>query len=153
MSTPRDYRALAEECFRWAQQAQTEDKRQAYLDVARTWLEAASGQGPSHSDTNPVAAQSEALMGEAEEPFSVSESPKQPDQFSNSPSKAPAASKDIASSSPSSVIRVSNSAIDSDFSPLCFSLKSDNLSTMTSRPASIRKAVRNSSPCRPLIRL
>ena len=44
MSTPDDYRAMAEECFRWAQQAQTEDKRQAYLDVARTWLEAASGQ-------------------------------------------------------------------------------------------------------------
>ena len=35
MSTPDDYRAMAEECFRWARQAQTEDKRQAYLDVAR----------------------------------------------------------------------------------------------------------------------
>ena len=35
---------MAEECFRWARQAQTEDKRQAYLDVARTWLAAASGQ-------------------------------------------------------------------------------------------------------------
>ena len=44
MSTPDDHRAMAEECFRWARQAQTEDKRQAYLDVARTWLEAASGQ-------------------------------------------------------------------------------------------------------------
>jgi len=44
MSRPGDYRAMAEECFRWAQHAQTEDKRQAYLDVARTWLEAASGQ-------------------------------------------------------------------------------------------------------------
>jgi hypothetical protein len=44
MSTPDDYRAMAEECFRWARRAQTEDKRQAYLDVARTWLEAASGQ-------------------------------------------------------------------------------------------------------------
>ncbi len=44
MSTPDDYRAMAEECLRWARQAQTEDKRQAYLDVARTWLEAASGQ-------------------------------------------------------------------------------------------------------------
>jgi hypothetical protein len=43
MSTPDDYRAMAEECFRSARQAQTEDKRQAYLDVARTWLEAASG--------------------------------------------------------------------------------------------------------------
>jgi hypothetical protein len=57
MSTPDDYRAMAEECFRWARQAQTEDKRQAYLDVARTWLEAASGQDCG------VAAQSEALMG------------------------------------------------------------------------------------------
>jgi hypothetical protein len=44
MSTPDDYRAMAEECFRWARHAQTEDKRQAYLDVARTWLEAASAQ-------------------------------------------------------------------------------------------------------------
>jgi len=35
---------MAEECFRWARQALTEDKRQAYLDVARTWLEAASSQ-------------------------------------------------------------------------------------------------------------
>jgi Lon protease-like protein len=57
MSTPDDYRAMAEEYFRWARQAQTEDKRQAYLDVARTWLEAASGQDCG------VAAQSEALMG------------------------------------------------------------------------------------------
>jgi hypothetical protein len=31
MSTPGDYRAMAEECFRWAQHAQTEDKRQAIL--------------------------------------------------------------------------------------------------------------------------
>jgi hypothetical protein len=44
MSTSDDYRAMAEECFRWARQALTEDKRQAYLDVARTWLEAASSQ-------------------------------------------------------------------------------------------------------------
>ncbi len=31
MSTPDDYRAMAEECFRWARQAQTEDKRQALM--------------------------------------------------------------------------------------------------------------------------
>ena len=54
MSTPRDYRALAEECFRWAQHAQTEDKRQAYLDVARTWLEAASGQDCSRHAQTPT---------------------------------------------------------------------------------------------------
>ena len=44
VSTHDDYRATAEECFRWARQAQTEDRRQSYLDVARAWLEAASGQ-------------------------------------------------------------------------------------------------------------
>ena len=71
MSTPRDYRALAEECFRWAQHAQTEDKRQAYLDVARTWLEAASGQdcSPPRSDANPVAAHPEALKCSPCKPF------------------------------------------------------------------------------------
>ena len=62
MSTPDDYRAMAEECFRWARRAQTEDKRQAYLDVARTcgsrvW----TGLRPLGSDTNPVAPRSEAL--------------------------------------------------------------------------------------------
>ena len=58
MSTPRDYRALAEECFRWAQHAQTEDKRQAYLDVARTWLEAASGQDCSPPAQTPTCGRS-----------------------------------------------------------------------------------------------
>ena len=65
MSTPDDYRAMAEECFRWARQAQTEDKRQAYLDVARTWLEAASGQdcGPPAQMPTLWPLKSEALMG------------------------------------------------------------------------------------------
>jgi hypothetical protein len=46
--------AMAEECFRWAQHAQTEDKREAYLDVARTWLEAASGQDYSPPTQTPT---------------------------------------------------------------------------------------------------
>ena len=54
MSTPGDYRAMAEECFRWAQHAQTEDKRQADLDVARTWLEAASGKDCSPPAQTPT---------------------------------------------------------------------------------------------------
>jgi hypothetical protein len=67
MSTPDDYRAMAEECFRWARQAQTEDKRQAYLDVAPDVARSRVGPRlwPSSSDANPVAAQSEALMGAA----------------------------------------------------------------------------------------
>ena len=42
MSTSDDYRAMAEECFRRAQEAQTNNERQGYLELARTWLAAAS---------------------------------------------------------------------------------------------------------------
>jgi hypothetical protein len=42
MSTSDDYRAMAEECFRRAQEAQTDNERQGYLELARTWLAAAS---------------------------------------------------------------------------------------------------------------
>jgi hypothetical protein len=41
MSTD-DYRAMAEERFRRAQEAQTDNERQGYLELARTWLAAAS---------------------------------------------------------------------------------------------------------------
>ena len=42
MSTPDDYHAMAEECFRRAQESQTDSERHGYLELARTWLEAAS---------------------------------------------------------------------------------------------------------------
>jgi hypothetical protein len=42
MSTPDDYQAMAEECFRRAQESQTESERHGYLELARTWLETAS---------------------------------------------------------------------------------------------------------------
>jgi hypothetical protein len=42
MSTPDDYQVMAEECFRRAQEAQTESERHGYLELAMTWLEAAS---------------------------------------------------------------------------------------------------------------
>ena len=42
MSTPDDYQAMAEECFRRAQKSQTDSERDGYLELARTWLEAAS---------------------------------------------------------------------------------------------------------------
>jgi hypothetical protein len=47
MSTPNDYQAMAEECFRRAREAKTDNERQDYLDLARTWLEAASQVGCS----------------------------------------------------------------------------------------------------------
>jgi hypothetical protein len=44
MSTSNEYRAMAEECYRLASEAKTETDRLACLDLARTWLEAASRQ-------------------------------------------------------------------------------------------------------------
>jgi hypothetical protein len=50
--TPQEYRQMAEECFGWAREAQTDEVRLCYLNLAQTWLEAAawivdaSGQHP-----------------------------------------------------------------------------------------------------------
>ena len=54
-----------------------------------------------------------------------------PISFQTRVSKAPAASNDIASWSPPSAARASNTAIDSDCFTLCLSLKSVNFLTMT----------------------
>jgi hypothetical protein len=42
MITPEQYREMAEECFGWAREAQTDDVRLCYLNLAQTWLQAAS---------------------------------------------------------------------------------------------------------------
>ena len=39
--TPKDYRAMADQCFRWVHEAKTIDERRAYLKLGRAWLEAA----------------------------------------------------------------------------------------------------------------
>ena len=45
MPTSNEYGKLAEKCFRLAGEANTETDRQACLDLAQKWLEAASRQG------------------------------------------------------------------------------------------------------------
>jgi hypothetical protein len=40
-SSPEEYRVYAEECFDWARTARTERERDIFLQMARTWLEAA----------------------------------------------------------------------------------------------------------------
>jgi hypothetical protein len=40
--TPEQYRSMAEECFGWAREAHTDEVRLCYLNLAQTWLEAAS---------------------------------------------------------------------------------------------------------------
>jgi hypothetical protein len=40
--TPQEYRRMAEECFGWANEAQTDEVRLCYVNLAQTWLDAAS---------------------------------------------------------------------------------------------------------------
>jgi len=52
MITPEQYRGMAEECFGWAREAQTNDVRLCYLNLAQTWLDAATwmdGASPTRS--------------------------------------------------------------------------------------------------------
>jgi hypothetical protein len=44
MPTVNEYLKKAEECYRLAREAKTESDRLACLDLARTWIEAASQQ-------------------------------------------------------------------------------------------------------------
>jgi hypothetical protein len=37
-----DYRKYAEECLRWACDAGSDEERKAFLDMARTWIQAAA---------------------------------------------------------------------------------------------------------------
>jgi hypothetical protein len=42
VSTIEDYRSYADECFGWARTARTERERGIFIQMARTWLEAAA---------------------------------------------------------------------------------------------------------------
>ncbi len=41
MITAHEYREMAEECFGWAREAQTDEVRLCYVNLAQTWLQAA----------------------------------------------------------------------------------------------------------------
>jgi hypothetical protein len=47
MPTANDYLKMAEECYRLAKEAKSDNDRQALLDLARNWIEAASQVGPA----------------------------------------------------------------------------------------------------------
>ena len=54
MKTAAHYRALAEECIKWAGEAHTAEVRESYLQLARIWLDTASRlNGLSESETAP----------------------------------------------------------------------------------------------------
>jgi hypothetical protein len=41
MTTANEFREYAKECLEWADQAETDDQRQSFLDMARDWTLAA----------------------------------------------------------------------------------------------------------------
>ncbi len=54
MKTAAHYRAMAEECIKWAGEAYTAEVRESYLQLARIWLDTASRMnGLSAGDTMP----------------------------------------------------------------------------------------------------
>jgi hypothetical protein len=54
MKTAAHYRAMAEECIKWAGEAYTAEVRESYLQLARIWLDTASRpNGLSASGTLP----------------------------------------------------------------------------------------------------
>ena len=59
MKTAAEYRAMAEECFKWAREAQEKEVRASLLQLAQVWLDAASkvdGLPPTRTQPEPDAA-------------------------------------------------------------------------------------------------
>lgn len=53
MSTANEYLRMAEECYRLAKEAKTDTDRQALIDLATTWIEAASQQSSADEPAHP----------------------------------------------------------------------------------------------------
>ena len=47
MTTPNEFREYATECLQWAKEAETDEQRQSFLDMARDWTLAALRLGMS----------------------------------------------------------------------------------------------------------
>jgi hypothetical protein len=45
-----EYRAMADECFKWAREAHTDEVRASYLQLAQVWLDAACKTRRSSTD-------------------------------------------------------------------------------------------------------
>ena len=59
MKTASEYRAMAEECFKWAREAQDDEVRVSLKQLAQVWLDVASkldGQPPTQTQPESDAA-------------------------------------------------------------------------------------------------
>ena len=61
MKTAAEYRAMADECFKWAREALDDEVRESYLQLAQVWLDVASKldglPAPDPTQASPDAAQ------------------------------------------------------------------------------------------------
>jgi hypothetical protein len=55
MPTPDEFRCYADECLDSARDATSEAERKAFLDMARTWTQAALRVQPADDANNPLA--------------------------------------------------------------------------------------------------
>ncbi len=56
MKTAAEYRAMADECFKWAREARVDEVRVSLLQLAQVWLDAASkldGLSPTRTKSAP----------------------------------------------------------------------------------------------------
>ena len=63
MKTASEYRAMAEECFKWAREAQDDEVRVSLKQLAQVWLDAASkldGMPPTRTRSTPRSSSEEA---------------------------------------------------------------------------------------------
>jgi hypothetical protein len=54
MTTPEEYRKYADECLKWAYEAQTDDERRRLLDLANSLIQAASLQEKNPPSASPA---------------------------------------------------------------------------------------------------
>jgi hypothetical protein len=56
MKTAAEYRAMAEECYKWAREAKASEARMSLLQLAQVWLDATSkldGRPPTQIELTP----------------------------------------------------------------------------------------------------
>ena len=67
MKTAAEYRALAEECFKWAREAKANEVRVSLKQLAQVWLDAASKlDGRPPTGTQPVPSEPTKAAGSAD---------------------------------------------------------------------------------------
>jgi hypothetical protein len=65
MKTVAEYRAMADQCLKWARETQTDEVRASYLQLAQVWLDTASKLDGLPPTQSPTASETKRSVGEA----------------------------------------------------------------------------------------